>query len=96
MSSKRTKKALIRGDQATKPGEITNLASEADEIYTFSILNFTDIVSISSDITTVANMWTPKQYAYIYVLTSAGFLYEYVKNFPSKKKKIRTIPETSC
>lgn len=67
MSEKRRKKALIRGDRAMAHTEIVNLASDADEIYTFSILNFTDIVSISSDITTLANMWTPKQYAYIYV-----------------------------
>jgi hypothetical protein len=66
MSEKRRKKALIRGDMMAH-NEIVNLANEADEIFTFSILNFTDIVSISSDITTLTNMWTPKQYAYIYV-----------------------------
>jgi hypothetical protein len=66
MSEKRTKNALIFGNRAIAPYEVVNLAHDADEIYTFSILNFTNIVSISSDITTVANMWTPKQYAYIY------------------------------
>jgi hypothetical protein len=94
MSEKRSKKALIRGDRAIKPNEVVNLASGAHEIYTFSILNFTDIVSIASDIPTVANIYTPPQYAYIYVLTSTGFLYEYVKNF--SLSKTRTIPETSC
>jgi hypothetical protein len=67
MSEKRRKKALIRGDRAMAHTEIINLANDADEMFTFSILNFTDIVSISSDITTLTNMWTPKQYAYIYV-----------------------------